>query len=142
MRLRPMDMSDADFMLELKNYPETRKFAIASHEVIDSESHYRWLRKHLQYFRVIVNGDDQIGVIRYFANEVSIWIDRKYWGLGIATRILQEFTKEGDLAKIVDGNIASMRAFIKAGFIPVQHSSNVVYTNGTEKTSPYYLLSK
>jgi hypothetical protein len=44
-RLRPMTIADADKMLTWKNYPETRQFAIASHEEIKREDHLQWLEK-------------------------------------------------------------------------------------------------
>ena len=130
MTLRPLTMADADKMLEIKNYPETRAFAIASHDEIKKEDHYKWLEKNIQYFQVVMDDDKMIGVIRIEDYEVSIWIDRKYWGQGLASYILEQETELDMTAKIVEGNIASMRAFLNAGFKSISY-------NGT-----YYIFQK
>lgn len=118
MKLRPLTMADADKMLELKNYPETRQFALASHDEIKKEDHYKWLEENLQYFQAIVDGENMVGAIRIQDYEISIWIDKDFWKRGIATYILQHISKRGMTAKIVNANIGSMRAFIRAGFEP------------------------
>lgn len=131
MRLRKMKMQDADFMLELKNYPETREFAIYSHDEIKKEDHYKWLPEKINQFRVIDGYyHDNLGVVRVNGDEISIWVNKRYWGLGIATEIIKRVSNRGMKAKIVDGNVASMKAFIKAGFVPIDHVDN------------YYILQK
>lgn len=132
MNLRPMMMSDADFMLELKNDPATREFAIVSHDEIKKEDHYKWLEKNIWSFQVIDGDYERIGAVRIFANEISIWIDKKFRGLGVAGEVLHRVSKEGYFAKVVDGNVASLRTFTRAGYRPVAHSA-------TEK---YYLLQR
>lgn len=121
-----MTINDADFMLELKNYPETRMFAIASNDEIKREDHLKWLENNLQYFKIIevmIEGDYKpAGVIRIQDNEISIWIHRSFWGRGIATWVLETVSEKGMTAKIVNGNISSMRAFINAGFKPVSYN--------------------
>jgi hypothetical protein len=126
MTLRPMLMSDADFMLELKNDPATRKFAIISKEEIKREDHIKWLENNIQYFCVIeaFGGSERVGAIRIQDNEVSIWVDKEFRRANIAKGILIMETKPGMKAKIVDGNIPSMRAFIRAGFLPVSYHDN------------------
>lgn len=122
MILRQMTMDDADKMLEWKNYPESRRFAIASHEEIKKDDHLKWLSDNISGFRVIVKHSGEIvGAIRIKDYEVSIWIDRVWWKNGIATYILQHHAERGMTCKIVDGNVASMRAFIRAGFLPIAH---------------------
>lgn len=122
-----MVMSDCDKMYEWKNYSETREFSIRSKKEIPYAEHIKWLEQNMQYFQVIGNMQ---GAIRIQNNEISIWIDRNHRGLGIASWVLEEVSEEGMTAKIVDGNISSMRAFINAGFKPVS------YQNG------YYIFKK
>jgi RimJ/RimL family protein N-acetyltransferase len=110
-------------MLTLKNDPETRKYAIASHDEIKREDHVKWLEKNLMFFQVVDAPSERIGAIRIFGNEISIWIDIKYRGLGVATAVIKQVATNGMYAKVVDGNVASLRAFTKAGFLPVGHSS-------------------
>ena len=121
MQLRPMIMDDADFMLELKNYPETRKYAIESNGVIDKCSHYQYIADNIQYFQIIKFGDEKAGAIRIKNNEISIWINRQFWMKGIASFVLEQVSEKGMTAKIVNANIPSMKAFINAGFKPVTY---------------------
>lgn len=144
---RPMTMDDADFMLELKNYEETRDFAIFSHDVVKREDHIKFLEKNVDQFRVIFEPPDtstniklmnegieiatrSVGAFRINGLEVSIWISRRFRGKQIALKTLNQIKFKGMIARIVDGNIASMRTFVKAGFIPKDHKDN------------YYILEK
>ena len=125
MNLRPMLMTDANFLLELKNYPETRKFAIASHEEIKKEDHLKYLEANLEFFKVLQNESGvPLGAVRISDNEISIWIKIEHWGQGIATWVLESISEKGHTAKIVEDNIPSMRCFINAGFKPVKKNSN------------------
>ena len=145
MILRPMTMEDADKMLEWKNYPETRKFAIASRDKIKLKDHLKWLKNNVQFFQVI---DDIKGAVRIQNNEVSIWIDRAFWGQGIATEVIKLVSKLGMTAKIVEGHVGSMRAFIKAGFVPIEYIEHefllgVVYiADDSELNQPNYYIFK
>jgi len=144
MTLRPMEMKDADFILSLKNYMETRAFAIVTHGEIKKEDHYKYLEDNIQYFQVIeFSVDERAGVIRIKDNEISIWIDRKFWGKGIASFILEQCEK-GCTAKIVEGNIFSMRAFINAGFKPVSYfpATNTVVGMRIIETTGYYIFKR
>lgn len=118
--LRPMLMSDAEKLLTWKNYQETRRFAIIAKEEISLADHLKWLSDNLKYFRIIEdNGGEPVGAIRITDDkDVSIWIDRNFWGRGIATYVLQHECDRSNWCKIVAGNIGSMRAFIRAGFLP------------------------
>ena len=126
-----MSMDDSDFMLEMKNYPETRQFAIATHDEVKKEDHEIWLPNNIQYFQVIEDENkNRLGALRIQDNEISIWINRKYRQSGIATAAINMVSTPGIIAKIVDGNIGSFRAFINAGFKPIEHRDN------------YYILQK
>jgi len=134
MNYRTLTMQDADFMLELKNYPETRQFAIQSHEEIKREDHIKWLKKNKQFFHVIETRKDGLmfkyGIIRVQDKEISIWISRVFWGKGIATGVLMELSLDNHWCKIVNGNVGSFKAFVRAGFVPVDYKDN------------YYILRK
>lgn len=135
--LRPMTMEDADKMLEWKNYPETRKFAIQSHDEIKKDDHYHWLEKNLQYFSIIRQPmvGYSLGAIRMQNGEISIWVDQAFRNQGVAKKTLKLISAPGMQAKIVEGNIASMRAFIFAGFSPIDHLNYMGHTN-------FYLFRK
>lgn len=124
MKLRPLTMNDADFLLTLKNYPETRKFAIVSKEEINRTEHLFFIEHHLEQFQVIMANERAAGVVRISAGEISIWIDRECWGMGIATWVIRKVSLSGFIAKIVNGNIASMKSFIRAGYEPISYQNN------------------
>ena len=133
-----MTLEDADFMLALKNDPITRQFAIVSHEEIKREDHIRFLKVHLPEFKVIEKYDfTKVGVIRVsLEHEVSIWLAPEFREYGIASRVLRNEIGRPLIypgvhwCKIVNGNIASFRAFIKAGFKPSEYKDN------------YYILTR
>ena len=128
MKLRPMIMADADKMLEWKNYGETRQFAIATHNNIQREDHLYWLVNHILEFQVILEDDQVAGAIRIDKEEVSVWIDREFRGRNLASHAVSAVSKKDFKAKIVAGNIASMRCFIKCGYYPVEfHGSYYVF---------------
>jgi RimJ/RimL family protein N-acetyltransferase len=126
-----MVMLDSDFMLELKNLPETRQYAILSDKEIKKEDHEKWLEKNIQYFQIIEGIDDEgeyrLGVIRIQNQEVSIWIARAHRGKQIAQRVVQRVSDIGMNAKIVIGNIPSLRTFIGAGYRPTELVDNKYY---------------
>lgn len=123
MKLRNMTMRDAVKMLEWKNYPETRKFAIASHDEIRFEDHYNWLANNLEFFWIILTDEDEVaGAVRAFYGEVSVWVDRSFRGKSLATEAVKKVSRKGFTAKIVEGNIASMRCFIRSGYEPVSYA--------------------
>lgn len=125
MNLRPMEMSDADFMLEMKNDPQTRKFAIVANEEIKKEDHYSWLIININDFRVIEKyTGERLGAIRVKEGEVSIWVAKEFRGQMIATKVLARHEFFDTWCKIVDGNVASLRSFVKAGYLPTGHIDN------------------
>lgn len=119
-------MEDADKMLEWKNYSETRAYSIQSSRIIERDTHYEWLAKNIQYFQIIQ--DVQIlGAIRIQDDEISIWIDREHRKKGIAKYIIDKVSYQGMIAKIVNGNIYSFRAFLDAGFKPTRYEADGYY---------------
>ncbi|MCH5715518.1 GNAT family N-acetyltransferase [Niabella hibiscisoli] len=53
--------------------------------------------------------------------EITYWIDRKFWGQGIATRALQQFlnieTTRPIVARVAFDNLGSQKVLEKSGFI-------------------------
>lgn len=142
-QLRPMTMDDAEKMLKWKNYEETRKFAIRSHDIVEKDAHYAWLPDNIKFFQIIERVHDamgciQIGAVRIQDDEISIWVDREFREEGVATAIIERVAYPGMKAKIVSGNIASMRAFIAAGFSPVEYCG----THTHDDIISYYIFVK
>lgn len=138
MNLRPMTMDDADKMLEWKNYPETRQFAIVGLFEIRREEHIKWLEQNVQYFQIIEVDGKKAGAVRINGGEISIWIDRDFRGKGLATDVIKSVSQPGMIAKIVDGNIASMRAFIKCGYVPISYIKGI--DNFITRTVNFYIF--
>ena len=136
-----MTMEDADLMLEWKNYPETREFTIVNNAVINRENHIKYLEENLQYFQIVRVEGEIVGAVRIKDNELAIWIDRKYWGYGFATEAIKLVSIDGMIAKIVDKNVNSMRAFIKAGYKPCEFIHEP-YNPKTGQMINYYIFKK
>lgn len=111
-------MDDALILLEWKNDPTMRKFSIQTHEEIKLEDHLKWLEKHLSEIYIICSHRDTYGDIRFEGDEIAIKLDPKFRGMGIGKRALTLATmrRKHLIAKIVNGNIASMNLFISCGF--------------------------
>ncbi len=75
--------------------------------------------------RVVLLGDAFVGNICCFPidgqDHIGYWIDRAYWGMGIASRalhlLLGEVTKRPLVASAATSNGASIRVLVKCGFV-------------------------
>lgn len=75
--------------------------------------------------RAILVGDEFVGYIAAFPMEgqhhIGYWIDRAYWGMGIASRALQlllhEVPQRPLIATVAAHNAASLRVLQKNGFV-------------------------
>lgn len=136
--LRPVTMADAEVLLGWKNDADTRKNAILTDAVIEMENHLVWLENRLQRgeFYIILLDGVMAGDVRIerdgSVGEISIRIDPKFRGNGLATQVIPMFGGEL-VAKIRAHNIPSMRVFIANGFKPLEY---------IEKPVPYYLFIK
>lgn len=74
---------------------------------------------------VILFGEELVGTISCFPmdgqDHVGYWIDRAYWGMGIASKSLQllqhEVVKRPLVAAAATSNGASLRVLQKCGFV-------------------------
>lgn len=115
---RTATMNDAKNLLKWKNQADTRKFTIATHDKIKMSDHLKWLKDNLDSNYII---GDNLGTVRLHDNEIAIRIDTKHQGKGIAEQAIKHFRRGAMTAKIVEGNIKSMRLFIKCGFKPISY---------------------
>ena len=75
--------------------------------------------------RAVIVGEAMVGYISCFPmdgqDHVGYWIDRAYWGMGIASRalhlLLREVAKRPLVATAATSNVASLRVLQKCGFI-------------------------
>jgi RimJ/RimL family protein N-acetyltransferase len=125
--LRPIQPCDLprmyDMQLDLESnrmavtIPRTRE-AFDSHwaKVLGDSGNTTW---------VILVGEELVGTISCFPmdgqDHVGYWIDRAYWGMGIASQalhlLLREVAKRPLVAAAATSNGASLRVLQKCGFV-------------------------
>lgn len=133
-RLRLADEGDEGWLLELQQRPETRRF-FRNPGAPSPEGHHRWMEKTLgdatKLLLVIEVDGKPVGSLRLDRKserrgqpcyEVSIAIDRCHSGRGIASLALAQARRllpgASFEAEIAEGNLASQRAFKRAGYEP------------------------
>jgi RimJ/RimL family protein N-acetyltransferase len=85
--------------------------------------------------RAVTRDKELVGTVASFVvegeREVTYWIDRRYWGQGIATRALElllELDPTRPLrARAATDNSASLRVLAKVGFLPI--GTEIAYAN-------------
>jgi len=126
-RLRPVEMTDADTLLAWQRRPETRRFA-RNQEIPEHSEHLRWISQKLDepgcLMNIILHGEVPAGVARLDrmpeGYEVSIAVDPERFRLGlggIALSLLHQLVPEADLwAHVQAENAASQALFRRAGY--------------------------
>jgi RimJ/RimL family protein N-acetyltransferase len=134
LRLRPIESGDLPRMFEMQLDSESNHMAVTiprTREAFDSH----WAKAVADPdcdARVIVLGDELAGYVSRFPAEgqdhVGYWIDRRCWGMGVASRALELLLQTIDdrplVATVASSNTASLRVLRKAGFVVerVRHS--------------------
>ena len=130
--LRPVDLDDADLLLEWANDPGTRAASFSS-EPISGSKHIRWLEKKLDdkdcYFFIAVDYQAiPIGQIRFDCEDraavISVSIAAQYRGSGLGSPVIMAASRKILRIAPVDridayvraDNEKSRRAFINAGY--------------------------
>jgi RimJ/RimL family protein N-acetyltransferase len=131
--LRPATLDDAKLLLEWRNDPSTRSQSLDSN-VIELEPHVAWLSRRLDdpvNCRVYVAERDgapfgQLRVERVAAAQgiVSVSIAAAARGVGLGVELIEsgtqraaaELTLTQVTAIVKENNLASLRAFTKAGY--------------------------
>ena len=125
MELRKATMADALDLLNWKNDLQTIKFSIVTNGIITWSNHCAWLERRLKKpgFYIITDGKDKCGDLRFDfgeETEISVRINPKFRGQWIATQAVAlgcEMYAETLVAKIVEGNLASLNVFTRNGFV-------------------------
>lgn len=126
-RLRPVQPGDLPRIYDLQLDPESNRVAVTfprTREAFDSH----WANVLADpgiTARVILVGEELVGTISCFPmdgqDHVGYWIDRAYWGMGIASKalqlLLQEVAKRPLVAAAATSNRASIRVLQKCGFV-------------------------
>jgi len=127
--LRPVDASDLDALFAQMRDPEAVRMAAFTAEDPDDRAafdvHMAKIRASPGVTRRAVTVDGRlVGSIASFViegdTEVTYWIDRAFWGQGIASRalaLLLELVPARPLfARVASDNVGSLRVLQKAGF--------------------------
>ena len=145
MALRPLQESDLDALFRQMSDPESVRMAAFT---ADDPADRRRFDEHMA--RVMTSPDalnravtwrgDLVGSIAAFVvegqTEVTYWIDRAFWGRGVATRalglLLEEVRVRPLHARAASDNVGSLRVLEKAGFRVVGTEVSYAPARGTE----------
>ncbi len=133
-RLRPVEPGDLPRMYDLQLDPESNRMAVTNPRTREAfDSHWaKSLDDPKITARAILLGEAFAGYISRFPvdghDHVGYWIDRTFWGMGIASRALQllllKVAARPLLATVATTNVASLRVLQNCGFVveQVRHS--------------------
>lgn len=126
-RLRPVQAGDLPRIYELQLDPESNRIAVTIPRTREAfDSHWaKVLADSGITACVILVGEELVGTISCFPmngqDHVGYWIDRAYWGMGIASNalhlLLQAVAKRPLVAAAATSNGASIRVLQKCGFV-------------------------
>jgi RimJ/RimL family protein N-acetyltransferase len=130
--LRPISDSDLDAIFKQMNDPVSVQMAAFTAEDPNNRKAFdahmaRVMNMPDVTLRAVTSDEHLVGTISTFVldgvTEVTYWIDRSYWGQGLASRalelLLQEVSHRPLRARVASDNIGSLRVLSKAGFKPV-----------------------
>lgn len=131
-KLRPTEIQDLNFLFQFQLDKEGRYLAAFMPE--DPTDKDKFLKKHIKLLddptvnnQTIITDNFIVGSIAKFEmggnSEITYWIDRKYWGQGIATKALKKFlvieTARPIFGRVAFDNFASQTVLEKCGFIKI-----------------------
>lgn len=135
--VREATVNDCNLLWDWVNDPTVRESAFSS-DLIPWETHFAWFRQKLNdpncvIYIALSDQADEVGQIRFDINgseaTVDVSVAANYRGKGIGKDLIQaglEQLKSEHIirsvhAYIKESNIASQRAFVRAGFIEAGH---------------------
>ncbi|MFP3990472.1 GNAT family N-acetyltransferase [Streptomyces sp. E11-3] len=142
--LRPVHDSDLPVFFRQMNDPEAcRMAAFTAEDPSDRtrfDAHWARIRASDDVVRTVLADGDVVGSAAVYGapgeREVTYWIDRPYWGRGLATatlRALLDLVPERPLyARAAADNAASIRVLEKCGFVVTGHDRGFAHARGEE----------
>lgn len=143
--LRPVHDSDLPVFYRQMNDPESsRVAAFTSPKTADRtlfEAHWKGLRESSDVVvRTVIADGDVVGSAAVYGEpgerEVTYWIDRYYWGRGLATAalraLLAEVPERPLHARAAADNTGSLRVLEKCGFRVTDRTSGFAHARGAE----------
>jgi RimJ/RimL family protein N-acetyltransferase len=119
-RIKLREITPEDYE-KIRHWRNTNKeWFYTSQTIIKEENTNFWesfLSEPTNYARIITYNEEDCGVIRLSSNDRNVWIviDEQFRNLGIASEVINRL-KGPLIADINPENIASVKAFEKAGF--------------------------
>ncbi|MFE2418063.1 GNAT family N-acetyltransferase [Streptomyces hokutonensis] len=142
--LRPVHDSDLPVFFRQVNDPESlRMAAFAPKDPADRDAfdaHWKRIRASSDVLRTVLVDGDVVGSAAVYGEpgerEVTYWIDRAYWGKGIATAALRDLLAEVPErplhARVAADNAGSRRVLEKCGFVVTGHDRGFANARGEE----------
>ncbi|MFE1026320.1 GNAT family N-acetyltransferase [Streptomyces sp. NPDC058818] len=142
--LREVHDSDLPVFFRQMNDPEALRMAAFTPENPADwdafESHWRKVRASVDVVRTILGDGDVIGSAAVYGEpgerEVTYWVDRAYWGRGVATAALRVLLAEVPdrplYARAAADNTGSLRVLEKCGFEESAHARGFAPARGEE----------
>ncbi|XUL87293.1 GNAT family N-acetyltransferase [Streptomyces galilaeus] len=142
--LRPVHDSDLPVFFRQTNDPESlRMAAFAPKDPADRDAfdaHWKRIRASADVLRTVLVDGDVVGSAAVYGEpgerEVTYWIDRAYWGKGIATAALRDLLAEVPErplhARVAADNAGSRRVLEKCGFVVTGNDRGFANARGGE----------
>lgn len=152
-KLRSTEIEDLDYLFEFQLDTEGRHLAAFMPK--DSTCKAAYINKYTELLadptvnnQTILVDNIVVGSIAKFLRqgetEITYWIDRKFWGRGIATKALEELLKIEPVRPIVGrvafDNLGSQQVLEKCGFVKIGTDKGFASARGAEIEEYTYVL--
>lgn len=130
--LRKTELADLEFLFLFQLDAEANYLAAFTSKESANKAHFlekqsRFLHDQTINMSTILVGDSIVGSIAKFEREgdaeITYWIDKEFWGKGIATAALKEFlTTESArpvFGRVAFDNLSSQKVLEKCGFVKI-----------------------
>jgi RimJ/RimL family protein N-acetyltransferase len=142
--LRRVHDSDLPVFYRQMNDPESLEMAAftpkdpADRDAFDA--HWKKIRASSAVLRTVLADGDVVGSTAVYGEpgerEVTYWVDRAYWGRGVATAalraLLSEVPERPLFARAAADNAGSLRVLEKCGFRPTARAAGYANARGRE----------
>jgi [ribosomal protein S5]-alanine N-acetyltransferase len=152
--LRKTEIADLEFLFEFQLDQEANHLAaFTSKDPADKSAYIQKYSKFLSNPTInnqtIIVGNRIVGSIAKFEiegkAELTYWIDKKFWGQGVATKALEEFLKNESMRPIIGrtafDNFGSQKVLEKCHFIKIGKDKGFANSRQAEIEEYIYKLS-
>jgi RimJ/RimL family protein N-acetyltransferase len=132
LELRPVKPEDLDAIFEQMRDPESVRMAAFTAQDPDDRAAFdahmaKIMASSENMLQAIICDSQLVGTVGSYvsegATEVTYWVNRSYWGRGIATRalglLLEKISVRPIRARAASDNAASLKVLHKTGFQPI-----------------------